>query len=137
MPARGSLLQRLGVRGRLLLAFLGISAFAVIAAAAAMYSFDEVGKVYLPDYTTLERLLAVPLLLGSTSRSGIPALALDVWIAYELRRAGFEPDRVWPRAQPPRILPRTLIALLKGATRRQRAVLDELLASGKTQCHVG
>ena len=43
--ARGSLLQRLGVRGRLLLAFLGISAFAVIAAAAAMYSFAEVGKV--------------------------------------------------------------------------------------------
>ena len=45
LPAGGSLLQRLGVRGRLLLAFLGISAFAVIAAAAAMYSFDEVGKV--------------------------------------------------------------------------------------------
>ncbi len=45
LPAAGSLLQRLGVRGRLLLAFLGISAFAVIAAAAAMYSFDEVGKV--------------------------------------------------------------------------------------------
>jgi signal transduction histidine kinase/DNA-binding response OmpR family regulator len=39
------MLQRLGVRGRLLLAFLGISAFAVIAAAAAMYSFSEVGKV--------------------------------------------------------------------------------------------
>ena len=40
-----SLLRRLGVRGRLLLAFFGISAFAVIAAAAAMYSFAEVGKV--------------------------------------------------------------------------------------------
>jgi signal transduction histidine kinase/DNA-binding response OmpR family regulator len=40
-----SLLGRLGVRGRLLLAFFGISAFAVIAAAAAMYSFAEVGKV--------------------------------------------------------------------------------------------
>jgi adenylate cyclase len=40
-----SLLQHLGVRGRLLLAFFGISAFAVIAAAAAMYSFAEVGKV--------------------------------------------------------------------------------------------
>ena len=40
-----SLLDRLGVRGRLLLAFLGISAFSVIAAAAAMYSFAEVGKV--------------------------------------------------------------------------------------------
>ena len=45
LSAAGSLLRRLGVRGRLLLAFLGISAFAVIAAAAAMYSFDEVGKV--------------------------------------------------------------------------------------------
>ena len=43
--AAGSLLGRLGVRGRLLLAFFGISAFAVIAAAAAMYSFAEVGKV--------------------------------------------------------------------------------------------
>jgi adenylate cyclase len=45
LAGAGSLLQRLGVRGRLLLAFLGISAFAVIAAAAAMYSFAEVGKV--------------------------------------------------------------------------------------------
>jgi adenylate cyclase len=35
---------RPGVRGRLLLAFLGISAFAVIAAAAGLYSFGEVGK---------------------------------------------------------------------------------------------
>ena len=39
------MLRRLGVRGRLLLAFLGISAFALIAAAAAMYSFSEVGGV--------------------------------------------------------------------------------------------
>ena len=35
---------RLGVRGQLLLSFFGISAFAVIAAATAMYSFLEVGK---------------------------------------------------------------------------------------------
>ena len=37
--------RRMGVRGRLLLAFLGISAFALIAAAAAMYSFSELGGV--------------------------------------------------------------------------------------------
>jgi PAS domain S-box-containing protein len=36
--------DRLGVRGRLVLAFLGISAFAVLAAGAAIYSFTEVGK---------------------------------------------------------------------------------------------
>ncbi len=41
----GGPFQRLGVRGRLLLAFFGISAFAVLAAAAAMYSFFAVGKV--------------------------------------------------------------------------------------------
>ncbi len=39
------MLRRIGVRGRLLLAFLGISAFALIAAAAAMVSFSEVGGV--------------------------------------------------------------------------------------------
>ena len=96
------------------------------------WRFDETGQTYAPDYATLQRLLAVPLLLGSTSQSGIPALALDVWTAYELRRAGFDPDRVWPRAGPPRILPSTLAAVRKGATQRQRAVLDEILASGKT-----
>ena len=96
------------------------------------WRFDETGQTYAPDYATLQRLLAVPLLLGSTSQSGIPALALDVWTAYELRRAGFAPDRVWPRARPPRILPSTLSAVRKGATQRQRAVLDEILAAGKT-----
>jgi phosphoglycerate-specific signal transduction histidine kinase len=34
---------RLGVRGRLLLAFFGISAFAVLGAAAALYSFGQIG----------------------------------------------------------------------------------------------
>ena len=37
--------ERFGVRGRLLLSFVGISGFAVLAAAAAMYSFFEVQKV--------------------------------------------------------------------------------------------
>lgn len=37
--------RKMGVRGRLLLAFLGISAFALIAAAAGMISFFEVGEV--------------------------------------------------------------------------------------------
>ena len=95
------------------------------------WRFDVAGPVFEPDYATLRRLLAVPLLLGSTSQSGIPALALDVWTAHELRRAGFDPDRVWPRARPPRILPSTLTAVRRGATNRQRAVLDEILAAGK------
>src|SRR5260370_41346146 len=36
--------SRLGVRGRLLLAFFGISAFAVLGAGAALYSFREINQ---------------------------------------------------------------------------------------------
>ena len=38
-------LSRLGVASRLLLAFLAISAFAVVVAGAAIYSYREIGKV--------------------------------------------------------------------------------------------
>lgn len=73
---------RFGVRGRLLLAFLGISAFAVLAALVAVYSFLRVGNV-LDDITVqrvpvallaqelsreAERLVAAgPAMLSSTS----------------------------------------------------------------------
>lgn len=45
---------RLNVRGRLFAAFLGISAFAVIAAGAALYAFDQAGTVL--SQITKERL---------------------------------------------------------------------------------
>jgi adenylate cyclase len=56
--------ERLGLRGRLLLAFLGISAFGVLGAATAIYSFVEVGKV-------LERIIQrrVPSTLASLELS--------------------------------------------------------------------
>ncbi len=37
--------ERLGIRGRLLFAFFGISTFAVLATAAAVYAFLQVGEV--------------------------------------------------------------------------------------------
>ncbi|WP_457155428.1 hypothetical protein, partial [Mesorhizobium sp. P5_C1] len=77
-----------------------------------------------PDYETLERLLGVPLHLKAGTQSGVPALALDVWLSYELRRAGFELDQVWPRPTNPRILPAAVAALidwLPGSLRGQVA----------------
>ncbi|MBX3485965.1 hypothetical protein [Phenylobacterium sp.] len=65
-----------------------------------------------PDYETLQRLLGVPLHLKAGTQSGVPALALDVWLSYELRRAGFEQDQVWPRPTNPRILPASVAALI-------------------------
>ncbi|MBN9104936.1 MAG: hypothetical protein J0I14_08035 [Propionibacteriaceae bacterium] len=67
---------------------------------------DDGDVRFEPDYATLCSLLAVPSLLQANTQSGVPALALDVWVAYELRRAGFERDRVWPRPVAPRVLPR-------------------------------
>ncbi|RJQ79870.1 hypothetical protein [Amycolatopsis panacis] len=95
------------------------------------WQVDGHDVVYVPDFAVLEKLLAVPLFLNSMSRSGVPALALDVWTAYEFRRAGFEPDRVWPRAAHPRIMPSTLIELLNGSTQAQRKVLEKIIESKK------
>ncbi|UVC18501.1 adenylate/guanylate cyclase domain-containing protein [Mesorhizobium onobrychidis] len=58
------MLERLGIRGRLLLAFFGISAFAVLATAAALYAFLQVGDVV--DRITRDR---VPSALASLQLS--------------------------------------------------------------------
>ena len=63
-----------------------------------------------------------------------PARAIDIWIAVELRRAGLEPDAVWPRPDRPRILPQSLSSALerfkysrKGSTREiQEATISRL-----------
>jgi hypothetical protein len=80
-----------------------------------------------PDYNTLEQLLGVPLYLKANTQSGVPALALDVWVSYELRRAGFDSDQVWPRPVNPRILPAPIAALLKwkSLTKDLRAALED------------
>lgn len=56
------------------------------------------------DDTLLTTLLDVA--VGTSQRSGVVAAAVDVWVAEELRRAGFDPDEVWPRRTSPRVLPR-------------------------------
>jgi hypothetical protein len=63
---------------------------------------------YEPDFAVLKSLLGcvlavIPDPLDTTS--GVAAKALDVWVAYELRRAGFTTDNVWPRATHPRVVP--------------------------------
>jgi hypothetical protein len=91
------------------------------------WSVDPRAVSYLPDYETLARLLGVPLHLKAMTQSGVPALALDVWISYELRRAGFDADAVWPRARHPRILPKPVANLLASLPRKEQASLAERL----------
>lgn len=85
---------------------------------------DDLGRrVYEPDYGTLCSLLGVPLYLKASTTSGVPALALDVWLSYELRRAGFDTDQVWPRPTHPRILPASVVKLLDALPRKDAAAL--------------
>lgn len=100
------------------------------AAPAGVYSNPWVkgpdGKSrFEPDYDTLERLLGVPLHLSAGTQSGVPALALDVWLSYELRRAGFRPDQVWPKPTHPRILPAAISALMASLPITLRQQVEE------------
>ncbi len=83
---------------------------------------------YEPDYGTLCLLLGVPLSLKANTQSGVPALALDVWLSYELRRAGFGADQTWPRPKHPRILPASVANLLEALPRKDAALIRDLLA---------
>jgi hypothetical protein len=97
----------------------------ILAAADRSQSPWEDGH-YRPDMDLARRLLGVPISQGMAEeqQTGRAAKALDAWIAHELRRAGFPPDAVWPRARRPRVLPADLAkaeALVAGALAR----LDE------------
>lgn len=67
---------------------------------------------YAPDFRLLADLLSIPITSAQVSESGRFARAIDAWVAHELRRAGFGPDEVWPRATRPRVLPRDIAVLL-------------------------
>ena len=65
---------------------------------------------FRPKFDVLRELLQVPIEdhKADQQESGRVAKALDAWIAHELRRSGFEPGAVWPRASQPRVRPADL-----------------------------
>ncbi|WP_431796557.1 hypothetical protein [Microbacterium enclense] len=90
---------------------------AVVARAApnGEHTNPWVDRTFNPDFSVLKALLGcvlavVPDPLDTTS--GVAAKAIDVWLAYELRRAGFASDNVWPRASHPRVVPPDITLLL-------------------------
>lgn len=83
---------------------------------------------YRCDFDLLEDLLGVA--VGTSQRSGVIAGASDVWAADELRRAGFDPDEVWPRRSAPRVMPRDVrnfveLALTKKLRQEVEARFDK------------
>ncbi|MER7446042.1 hypothetical protein [Microbacterium sp. NPDC097977] len=80
---------------------------------------------YAPDYSLAQSLLTIPVAANKGWASGALANGVDSWLAHELRRAGFGPDEVWPRANRPRIMPRDIAVLLE---KLPRALSDEVRA---------
>lgn len=84
---------------------------AVYAAVPALLTNPwEKGGVYRYDRELLADLIAVQVAAGSAqvSATGGLAIAVDIWVATEFRRAGLEPDAVWPRAERPRSVSQAL-----------------------------
>ncbi|MFP3546841.1 hypothetical protein SB748_25750 [Rhizobium sp. SIMBA_035] len=88
--------------------------------------------LFVPDYDTLALLLGVPLHLKVGTQTGVPALALDVWLSYEFRRAGFGRDQVWPRPANPRVLPAPVSAFVKSLPTAIRAKAQSHLAASSS-----
>ena len=83
---------------------------------------------YAPDFRHLIDLFKVPMMETKAAASGNWASALDLWIADELRRAGFPRDEVWPRPGLPTVLPREVALLIESAKGPLRAQIEALVA---------
>lgn len=59
---------------------------------------------FAPDYDLLAKVMGIPVGAKSSSASGRLPKSVDAWAASELRRAGFDPDAVWPRLHQPRVV---------------------------------
>ncbi len=93
------------------------------------WQIEAGGEVsYVPDHELLAQLIGIPIGEARGSETGRLAKSIDAWVAYELRRAGFPPDEVWPRLTRPRVLPREVGLFLERLPRRlQQPVYEQLL----------
>lgn len=71
----------------------------------------QAGGNYAYDRDLLRRLIQVQVDSGKAdnAQTGGVSLAVDVWVACELRRAGIDSDVVWPRPVQPRVVSQSLI----------------------------
>jgi hypothetical protein len=86
---------------------------------------------YVPDHKLLETLIGIPVSESSQSESGRLAKSIDAWVAYELRRCGFDEDEVWPRLTKPRVLPREVGLYIDRLPKKMKAEAESRLLKDK------
>lgn len=114
------------------LAFAEFDAALSSAAKTSPWLLDgKVQNAFQPSYELLEQLLSIPIRSKAVTRSGRFAQGVDAWLAHELRRAGFDPDLVWPRPEAPRVLSADILELLRKLPERLAEQVHEAILAGK------
>lgn len=87
-----------------------MSAVYAVVPAELTNPWEQSGQ-YRFDRELLTDLISVQVESGAAqvSATGGLAIAIDVWVACEFRRAGLNPNAVWPRAQRPRSVSQSLM----------------------------
>src|SRR5665647_187087 len=83
----------------------------------------RIGRAGSPRSVTHESCERGPGPTTPQQSRAVTTYRLDVWLSYELRRAGFDPDAAWPRPTQPRILPMPISHLLRELPRKDRESL--------------
>lgn len=66
---------------------------------------------------------------GKSAQSGSVASAVDMWLAEELRAAGFPEDYVWPRATRPRVLDPRILQFIEKLPKNLRKEVEPRIGS--------
>lgn len=93
------------------------------------WSGQSENLTYEPDFNLLRSMLHIPVAEKAKSQSGLFGKCLDAWLANEYRRAGFDPDAIWPRAYEPRVLSADIASLLEKLPQPQRTDLEKRIES--------
>jgi hypothetical protein len=101
--------------------FAGLGDVLVGRAQQAPWVVQKGRRILVPDVEALELLTTVAIRRGGRSETGRLARSIDMWVAEELRRAGFDEDEVWPRRDVPRVLPREVALLVSGLPKELRS----------------
>ena len=88
--------------------------------------WSDAGEPLL-EIPLLEKLLTVAVRDGSSAQSGSLAKALDMWVAEELRAAGFDAQSVWPRLVRPRVLDPSVLRFIGSLDARTAEKCCEVL----------
>jgi hypothetical protein len=87
----------------------------------------EGGATYSPDISTLARLIGIPAAQGAMHQTGRLGMALDSWVAHELRRAGFPGDRIYPYRRKPYVLSPEVRQIVRDAPDETVHVIQKLV----------